>query len=334
MLPAGVASHLGSVSHKTLKRSSRNDPALEEHFETAWQLSLEEEESRMAQSWLERHLLPLEMQRGYGLKKGQCRAILECIAPTEIASDAAPFPRQGKRGHEVWLSTKDGRVGGYVDAIVKGGNGEVIIDYKSGKIFDDAIDGSEKILNEYDVLQVKLYAALYYCNREVWPQSIRLTSFDSSFVDVPFTAEECLLLLVESYQFLIDVNKIIGELAPDTSAIMHSLSTPSARNCLRCLYRPCCAPYWTARAARPTEAWPFDFYGEPLEIKELGNKSLIVKLRQKNEQSQIVSIRGLTPDRHPGLKVMGKCMGFFSVVPDVAPNAYHEGLLTTVYSVK
>jgi len=329
----GVASHLGSISHKTLKMSGRSDAAIDEYFETAWRFSLDEEEAKMARSWLERHLLPLKMQKSYDLKKGQCKAIFENVEPTEITSRAAVF-REEKRRHEVWLSTQDGRVGGYVDAIVKVNNGEALIDYKSGKIFDEGIDGSNKILNEHDVMQVKLYAALYYCNRGVWPQSIRLASFEGSLVDVPFTPEECLLLLVESYQLLGDVNRIIAELTPDTSAVMHSLGMPSTRNCQRCLYRPYCAPYWTARTERPTEAWPFDFRGGPLEIRELGNKSLIVKLRLENDQSQTVSIRGLTAARHPALKIKGKWMAFFSLLPDMAPNAYHEGVLTTVYSVQ
>lgn len=333
MLPIGTAAHLGTISHKTLKRSGRSDVAFDEHFEATWQLSLEEEESKMAHSWLEKHLLPLDMQKGYDLKKGQCRAIFEGAVPIEITSDAAAL-HHGKRRHEVWLSTRDERVGGYVDVILKVGGGEAIIDYKSGRIFDHAIDRSDNALNEHDVMQIKLYAALYYCNGGVWPQSIRLASFDGSFAIVPFTAEECLQLLAECYQLLIEVNKTIGELGPDTSAVMSSLCSPSPTSCLRCSYRPCCTPYWAAKAERPTEAWPLDFCGKPLEIKKLGNKSLVVKLGLNSEQSQIVSIRGLTPDRHPGLKIKGRWIGFFSVLPDMAPNAYREGVLTTVYSVK
>jgi hypothetical protein len=283
----------------------------------------------MKDSWLDRHLLPLQIQKGYDLKKSQCRVLFEQLGPTEIASDSTSHPHK-KRGREVWLSTRDGRVGGCADAILKTDGGDAIVDYKSGKIFDDGANGLNKALKEHDVIQLKLYSALYYCNHGFWPQSIHLASFDGRFVDVPFTAEDCLMLLVESYQLMTDVNKTIAE--ANAKSVINRLAQPSPKNCPWCAYRPCCAPYWRAKAERSSETWPFDFFGELLEIKQLGNGLLIVKLRQKSAPSETLAIRGLSPDRHPALIIKSKLLSFFSVLPDKGPNAYHEGLLTTVYS--
>lgn len=332
MLPSGPAQHLGNIAHKTLKESCRKGMQLDECFEIAWQMSVQEEEAKIGQSWFEKHLIPIKNQQGYDEKKEQCRVLFKKASSLEPTLEAAPF-RSAKRRHEVWLDTEDGRVGGYVDEIAKVDRGEALIDYKSGKIFDETAKGTTKVPNEHDLKQVKLYAALYFCNYKVWPKLIRLASLDGSYVDVPFTAEECLLLLVESYQLLADVNTIIGELTPDNSAIVSELSMPSAKSCTKCSYRPCCAPYWAARTELPAEPWPFDFCGKIIELKELGNKSLLVKLIQKNEPAETITIRGLTPDRHPALTEESEFLAFFSALPDKAPHAYHEGKLTTVYSL-
>lgn len=290
---------------------------------------MQEQQAKIEETWFERHLLPLETKQGYSLRKERCRLLFGLMNHPK-ALTGKPVPRHDVPDREVWLSTEDGKIGGYADRIVEADAGYTIIDYKSGTLVDNQADKADLKFEDCHFIQLKLYTALFYWNSNMWPISLRLVGLDGNSINVPFSPEECLALLIRAYQRLLEVNSLIEFIGSDKR--LDELASPSPEHCSWCAYRPCCNSYWEQRIRQPDEKWPQDFRGSLLETKTLGNKSILVKIKSTETESTVITVRGLNVERHPALKAPCSELLFFSLLSDGAQNTYHEGALTTVYS--
>ena len=332
VLPIPPSAHLGIVIHKILEKAGKGEITEDGSFNSAWVSCVQQEENKMSCSVIEKHLVPLEKSvRNYEVKKQQCLLMVRKMAPTTPHPSAIADSRK-RAAHEVWLQTPDGKVGGYADAIMSTGADDVIIDYKTGAIVESGHEASgSEVRYDYQI-QVKLYAALYNSMCGKWPASIELAGLDGVYRAIPFRQEECSGLLDEARELINRINSVISSERESYAIVLRHLASPSPEVCRFCLYRPCCPAYWEKRETEPEGEWPYDAKGKLKEIKKLGNGLMLIKLIPDLQKSNIITVRGLHPDRHPALNKTPDEVSVFSMIPGKVPGSYGEGHLTTIYT--
>lgn len=330
LLPSSPAGHIGTVIHKIIETLCMSEIDGGKDFDIIWHQAVEEEEGKMKDSWLERHLVPLEnSDPNFEIKKQQCKMIVErMIRGSTHRGSVAHFQKVNRR--EVRLQTADGKIGGYIDAIISTDRGEVIEDFKTGSIFEPG-QGSDSLINKQYELQLKLYAALFYSTYSKWPASLEIVGMDGTAHSIEFTPEECSSLLMMAYHLLEEVNLVIAKNESTQKETYKQLSSPSPENCRFCPYRPRCLSYWEAKDADPFGEWPNDVKGLITEMKNLGNGLIFIKLLSDN--SEIVSIKGFHPERHPVLKMKPNRIAIFSMISSKVKGSYKEGKYTTIYAL-
>jgi hypothetical protein len=332
LLPSPPSVRLGIVIHKILEKAGKGEITGDGGFYLAWNSRVQKEENKMSSSWIEKHLVPLEKSvHNYEVKKQQCLLMVRNMASTT----KHPFVKADSRkraSHEVWLQIPDGKVGGYADAIRSTDAGDVIMDYKTGAIVESEHGALASEVNYDYQIQARLYAALYNSMCGKWPASIELVGLDSISRPIPFRQEESSSLLDEARELISRINSVISSKTENYVIVLRHLASPSPEVCRFCLYRPCCLAYWEKREAEPEGGWSHDAKGKLKEIKILGNGLMLIKLIPESQKSNIITVRGLHPDRHPALNKNPDDVSVFSMIPGKVPGSYGEGHLTTIYA--
>jgi CRISPR/Cas system-associated exonuclease Cas4 (RecB family) len=230
----------------------------------------------------------------------------------------------------MWLETEDKTIGGYVDAIISTSSGDHIIDYKTGNIIEK--NGDKLCVSETHKIQLQLYAAIYYSAYGIWPISLKINGIDETLYEIDFDKENCVWLLNEARLRINEINSIIAS-AKNLSEINELLSSPSPENCRFCLYRPACKSYLEMSGANSPADWPRDIIGTIIEKKILGNGLMLIRVADNCVGSDVITVRGLHPFRHPVLNFESTEIAVFSMAYDGSPNNFKEGILTTIYNV-
>lgn len=306
-------------------------------FESIWSELVDKKEKAMAKSWIEKHLVPIKKySTDYEVKKLLCKKFinnlfLEKQKLGQYSSISEKFILQSR--NEIWLQSTDGKVGGYVDTIIPTENGDMIIDYKTGKYIEEPSGRNDpKVKEEYEI-QLKLYSSLYNSECGKWPVSLKIAGIDGTSAEVNFTITECEVMLREAIKILNYANDIITKRGLTKPEKLKELSSPNPENCKFCQYRPGCKSYLEIMPQNimSEKKWPIDVSGTIMDRKILGNGNLFIKLSLDAEPSKIISIRNLSIERHPALNNIGNKVVMFSLLADYGEKKYQEGLLTTSY---
>ncbi len=339
LLPAAPAARLGSAIHRLFEGAGKGHfrdggrPAVE----SRWNELVGEAEIAMRGSWLESHLVPLkaavadyEVRRLRSIQRAE--EITRSISPATGARGGQPRCRS-----EVWVSTPDGRVGGFIDQVEDSPAGPILRDYKSGHVLAPGkAAGGEQIKESYEV-QLKLYAAIYAASAGVWPTRLELVPLQGPVREVAFTAAECEAVLGQAREALMTVNSIIANnSAPDAEALM---AAPSQEACRYCPFRPGCASYHRARDSRPAEdGWPQDVWGTVRELEVLGNGKVLLGVQPADGGMGTAVIRGINPsaDRHPGLTRLaaGDGVAVYDLKAAGPGGTFQESSRTTIYRLE
>lgn len=321
-LPISLQARLGRVVHKLLCARSCGGIRVGD-FEKAWKSAVLQEEQDMLASETERHLVPIEKNAyDYYLKKIRCKNLVE----KNRSTFAYTLPPNDAYFSESWLETEDGLVGGYPDAIVRTGNGDIIIDYKTSELNCGGL--MDEKIEDY-ATQIKLYAALFHSKFDLWPSALYIVGINGSLVKIEFDEFECMQLLRDAKNLLHKINLMVRNLKnANDSAKM--LASPSNQNCKYCGYRPMCTAYVSKRSESSWGApWPYDAFGTIDEIRTLGNGSIRLKIKPLlNDKT--VFIRGIQISRHAALRLDRNCY-FFNLVPDAVDGSFTQGIYTTIY---
>src|SRR5206468_9685543 len=128
--------------------------------------------------------------------------------------------------------------------------------------------------------QVMLYAALYAESTGVWPVEAEVIPVLGTRQEVAIEPERCRTLLSEARLALVLLNQTIGELSEHEAKLEHALAKPAAATCAQCSFRPGCRAY---RQHRPSAGqWPADVWGTLIEVKPLGNSTLMLAIKRHN----------------------------------------------------
>ena len=316
LLPLSPTVRVGTVVHNVLEQAVKGKVQSINDATCVWNEQISVIEAEMKENWIERHLVPIsKYARQYEVKKQKCMFMVESFLNN--------WPRQSRRNTnfeaEVWLDTPDGKVGGRIDAVRVSDDWIEIIDYKTGNIFETCTQ-EQNIKQEYQQ-QLKLYAALFYAKRGVWPSKLTIVALNQKGYDILFNKDECLRLLNDAKQKLSQINGMIT-----STSDAESFAQPSTEVCRYCLYRPACKAYWKARTN--TGEWPADFHGKVIDKKLQGNGLITIFLQSEHEKA---IIRGLSPVRHPFLLSNIDSLYVCNLSRDTIPNYFEQDLLTTCY---
>jgi hypothetical protein len=339
LLPPSPLAKLGSVIHHLLEAAGRGhlDGGGNRTIGAAWDELVSQAEKKMTLSALQQHQVPLSRS----IPDFEVRKLRACRRATEIAHDAFlsqdDLPRQssGPTGFELWVESKDGLVGGYIDRVTMTKAGVVLSDYKSGALFDFGRgEGAGELKRAYKE-QMELYAALYRAEYGNWPVWLELVPLQGTPVEVAFDHEGAERLLAEASTFLCAANKRIAEVMNGNAEIT-DLALPQAVHCRLCLFRPACQAYWIARKQESEEKWPADVKGFLRETTHLrSGKVCMTIVGGDSSAPTCITVRNLTDcaDRHPLLHLIqpGSRLAVYGLKYHYRSADYTETQNTVIY---
>lgn len=328
-IPSSGATEIGNITHRLYDRASKlnsqvESPADEWGMKEArreFQALVREEEEKLSDCPVNRHLVPLRNMSGFSTK--QAIACKEAVEYRRKALELGIFSGKGRGSGprlsgsevEVWDSRREivgfrpeeGQFSlkGSIDYVSLEGGSYVVTDHKTGKIVDD--DGGVK--REYEV-QILLYAAM-----------LRMTSAQAGFprgvvrgiLRNPFTSErEEVELSVDRENGLLDsavsgleeINRIVND-SKSTDEITENLANPGQEACKFCDFRAGCAPFldslpqWMAESEDDIRDVIGKIHSIPMNSRP-GSKEFQFKL--EDSRGRIWLIEGVHSGRYPSVK--------------------------------
>jgi RecB family exonuclease len=283
LLPMNANAYFGSVIHKMLELISKRIVFDETSFTEHWTHLISNKEDELRKMGLS-GIIPLKYSvDAFALKKNQLKGILRRRLDRFI-----PDKRPTKIYYqpEKRLENSDKTIGGIADLIIENDSEISILDFKTGKIYNDAIDESgnvERVIKAEYEFQLKLYAHLYFLMKGIYPTALFLVTLINDFVELPFEKQDCERIYLEALDFLSRTNQFIQEEA------FESIAKPSELNCKYCAYRPACKFYteWLRSNSEVTN----DLSGLLQNVAAFNNETMGLQLTVNNAQ---VLVNGFT----------------------------------------
>ena len=321
LLPSSPMAKFGTAIHKMLELVNQGNVTHQKELDGIWERIIGLIEKEMLEQEFEKHFVPLKkLVRNYEGRRRMAFALANKILKTK------GFGGGGKSGasveSEVWVESKNGKLGGKIDLILHSQSGDEITDYKTGKILENDAEDSP-VKQEYQT-QLFLYAAIYFEARGVWPQKLTLVGLDGTVHEVPFKREVCKKISDEAKALLDEINHKLRE-----GYDIEELANPLAETCHYCGYRPSCKSYWQKR--NDGGNWPIDIAGNVVQKKMLGNGTFRVTI---DTGGKSIAIRGLSPKRHRILNEHVDKVMFCNLGIDAVEDRYIETPLTVGYGME
>jgi hypothetical protein len=332
LLPKSPRAWLGTIIHEMLQLAvqGRFNGATNIELGTVWESKVRDTEREMAKNWLEIQFVPLS-RCVWDLQVQKIRTINKAL---ELSwTDGPPSHEIEKRSSstEVWIESSDHRIGGKIDVVTESQNELVLKDYKSGLI--QVQEGEEFEINPEYVLQVDIYAGLYFEAYGRWPDAVELIPLVGPAVRMKIDKSRCQAVLQDAREAIKKVNGIVSGPGDVLSRTM-KLATPSPRACKMCEFRPACPAYRQRNFAKPKVDWPCDIIGTVEGVKNLPNDTTTLTVVTGNTKWKV---RGLSSrdSRHPAMPTIlaGNSVGLFNLKPSRNEMELREGTATTVYQI-
>jgi len=283
LLPVNVNAYFGSIIHKMIELISKGEINDEQKFSENWTALINKKEKELIENGLV-SITPLKyFVTDFALKKNQVKALLQKrkvkFGPNQMPSLAKYYP-------EKRLENKDGTIVGIADLIIENDEGITILDFKTGKIYSEAIDECgviEHVIKKEYEMQLKLYAHLYFLITNKYPAKLFLVTLSNDFIEVEFESSECEKNYSEALVFLSNINISIDK------GTFAEIAKPSIENCKYCSYRPACEFYsrWLPGNFENTS----DLTGILDKITQFNNGSFGLQLNLNDKQ---VLVNGFT----------------------------------------
>jgi PD-(D/E)XK nuclease superfamily protein len=330
MLPISPRARLGTAIHRLLAQVVNGTIAdAGKSIESTWFEIIAQIEADMSSSQFERDLVPLSRSvNDYEVQRIRTWNRAQQLMPSTTAVEKKPIPTPGF-GCEVWVQSRDGTVGGFIDLVYEAETGRVIRDYKSGPLLETDSSGALAIHPEY-LAQLKLYAALYYETFSEWPARLELMPLQGDEIQITVDRSECEHLLEKARGKRNEINQSIAHARSGKPPDPRSLARPSASVCRMCLSRPACREYHEMAPTDSSE-WPNDAWGTLIRVQRFLNGRLCLTLR--NKAGKEIRVCQLTPARHPAIPLIaeGDEVGVYSVRRTSNEEEVVETSLTTIY---
>jgi hypothetical protein len=335
------AARLGTVIHRLLEEagSGKLIDVTYSEVERHWEELIARAEETLIASWLDRHLVPLSrFIPDYEVRRLRaCKRAYE-LSQTNIQASNHAYKGFERFGNELWVESRDGLIGGYIDSVVTSPDGPIIRDFKSGSVVEtDSLQPPSAIKPEYEV-QLKLYAALYATTTGIWPAKLELVPLQGEPIQVPHDPTECLTLLGDASRRLQQTNEVILSRSLALNRLEEHLADPDDAHCRFCPFRPSCSVYQQYNAdAQVVARTPYDAIGTLTEIRTMGNSTVMISVEGNGQASRMKRVRNLAPNssRHPALEYLqkGDRVGLFNLKSSGSKDSFTETPLTTIYKI-
>lgn len=293
LLPLNANAHFGSIIHKMIELISKGVINDEQTFSENWTELINKKEEELKERGLS-NIIPLKyFVTDFALKKNQVKNVLQ-KRKEKVNHSARTL--SSKFYSEKRLENFDKSITGIADLIVENDLGTTILDFKTGKIYSDAINESgiteQVIKKEYEV-QLKLYAHLYFLMNGVYPKALFIVTLSNDFIEVEFKNSECEVIYSEALSLLTTTNLFI------TNNDMDAIANPSIENCKYCSYRPACSFYsiWLTANFEAVN----DLFGIIEKVNTFNNDTLGLQLWADNKQILINGLHVSNKERFESL---------------------------------
>jgi len=276
---------LGSVLHKIVELISKGVISDEALFDVHWTTEIAKKEAFLVAQGLSL-ITPLKyFADGFALKKIKARNLLK----KRMKNQWVRSVNSKRYLSEEKLSNSEKTISGIADLIIEDLPFVSIIDFKTGKIYDENLlmDGILEVKKEYQY-QLKLYCYLYYLNSNILPKRLSVVTLDNLSVDIEFSLECCQALYEEATAFIHLTNAKI------TLNEVDDLARCSTENCIYCSYRPACKFYskWMEDHFEETK----DLKGKLLNVSIFGNNTMGMELEVGGKVALINNFNSLSYD--------------------------------------
>lgn len=229
---------LGSISHTILEQVSKGALLGKEEAEWReailhlWHEEVEKHQRQIAGSETERHYGVAERWPRYNLQKAlTVHKALEIAASLQRSSERVV---KGRWATEQYMEGAEGKLRGRIDAVYLSKNGVEIIDYKTGRFYDEDEEGELHLKEKYR-RQLLLYAAIYHAEMGQWPTRGLIIPLTGEKISIEIDAEQASQEATKAISLLTQFNRQIAlKDSPE------SLARPSEATCRYCNYRAIC----------------------------------------------------------------------------------------------
>ncbi|PQA55667.1 PD-(D/E)XK nuclease family protein [Siphonobacter curvatus] len=184
------------------------------------------------------------------------------------------------------FTSKRFKIQGKIDAILHRPDGDVLVDFKSGSIYDKHDNGERSLKISYEN-QLKLYAYLYYEATGKLPIGICVETLTGSVVNLSFTLEQCVEYAQNLDEQLSKVNQLIHTNQID------ALKPINIDVCQWCSVRPACNFYQPVNKRTGF----VDLFGRLTAINKLLNGNYSISLTNFNGTTRIVGILAIDAEK-------------------------------------
>lgn len=282
LLPLNANAHFGSIIHKMIELISKGVINDEKTFSENWIKLISKKEEELNEKGLA-SITPLKyFVSDFALKKNQIKNILQ---KRQVKINRSSKTSSSNFYPEKRLENSEKSITGIADLIIENDSGTTILDFKTGKIYSDAIDESgiteQVVKREYEV-QLKLYAHLYFLMNGKYPKALFIVTLSNDYIKVEFENADCEKIYLDALNFLATTNSFI---ARDD---LESIAKPSMENCKYCSYRPACGFYsnWLTTNLEAVN----DLFGTIEKVNSFNNNTVGLQISTNNNQ---VLINGL-----------------------------------------
>jgi hypothetical protein len=302
LIPPSANTVFGTAIHKALELATKQYIAARADAELLIDNLLQKTEERCKQMGYS-FLTPLSRNVWhYGVKRESAiRKVLQLggTARTINNNSGSPNNEPAVQVERDMVSSRF-KLRGKVDAVFNQPDGAILVDYKTGAIFDEDEQG-ERHLKEAYLAQMKLYAYLHFEATGQFPGKIYLEPLAGKEVIVEINLSDCSSYAQKVDQRVDNVNYHITHLDAN------GLQASDTIVCKMCQMRPACRFYQPAFNADKFA----DIFGKLSAVKTLNNGSFIIVLNNESGESRIT---GLTQIDAESLDI-GNEYRFFNVKP-------------------
>jgi hypothetical protein len=279
----------------------RRESFLKESVDKKWQQAVSRLEHKASLHPLDRRFGPAQTWKGYFLILETLRIrVAEVIEMLKGRAHDWIRAKEEAAFREKTFSALGGKLCGRIDLM----QGDEIIDYKTGALFDT--DNSEPSLKLTYIRQLRIYAYLAHSATGTWPQRGLLFPLAGPPVVVDLEPSECEREAEEAVNLLTNYNQAIA-----TAETANNIASPSPEVCRWCPYKIICSPFWS----NASEGWSGTLAGEaisgrlvkaPLAIRGGAAWSISVKIDAGTAISEEVVLSPLNSSIHNSVSTLGE----------------------------
>lgn len=281
LLPPSAIAEFGTAIHKALEQSVKRSFSNRLDVEQFVDDILRQSEDRCRERGYE-FLIPFSNQvRNYGVRREL--AIRKIVSTSTSAFTSSSTVSIVKSHNHVEVErdfiSKRFKIRGKIDTILHQPGGAVLVDFKTGSVYDKDENGERSLKVNY-ANQLKLYAYLYYEETGEFPVDAYVETLMGNVVHLNFTLKECFDYAQSLDEQLNNINQLV-----QTNRI-DALKPTNVDVCRWCSVRPACNFYQPAYERTGL----VDLFGRLTAINKLINGNYSISLTDLNGVTRVLGV--------------------------------------------